>query len=147
MPDIDEMCFVHAVSTVPHEYQSDNASYFVRRPRHCVVDDGSNVDITDDDNDNIGGNGSASSFEEQYGKKSQNVYSYSFNVTNPESVEVIVRIEADLSILVLHGKSSVRHWITQDDGIHENMDGAGVHGGTKTEAMRLGRCSLCGWHQ
>jgi len=129
MPDIDEMCFVHAVSTVPHEYQSDNASYFVRRPRHCVVDDGSNVDITDDDNDNIGGNGSASSFEEQYGKKSQNVYSYSFNVTNPESVEVIVRIEADLSILVLHGKSSVRHWIPQDDGIIENIDGVGVHEG------------------
>eukprot|EP00957_Ditylum_brightwellii_P006565 497239-Ditylum_brightwellii.AAC.1 len=48
---------------------------------------------------------------------------------------------------VLHEKSSVRHWITQDDGIHENMDGAGVHGGTKMEAMRLGRCSLCGWHQ
>eukprot|EP00957_Ditylum_brightwellii_P036409 2756299-Ditylum_brightwellii.AAC.1 len=66
MPDIDEMCFVHAISTVPHEYQSDNASYFVRRPRHCVADDGSNVDITDDDNDNVGGNGSASSFEEQY---------------------------------------------------------------------------------
>jgi len=122
----EEMEFlIAAARAIPDEYNSELASYFVRRPYLSPEEE---VSGAQEENGLLW---------DQYGVVSAAEYADGARVSQPESLEVVATVEADGSVLVLHGMSSVRRgtprWGTQNgDGqptfgwvdIHDVVDGS-----------------------
>eukprot|EP00957_Ditylum_brightwellii_P183246 13958249-Ditylum_brightwellii.AAC.1 len=103
----EEMEFlIAAARAIPDEYNSELASYFVRRPYLSPEEE---VSGAQEENGLLW---------DQYGVVSAAEYADGARVSQPESLEVVATVEADGSVLVLHGMSSVRRgtprWGTQN---------------------------------
>lgn len=76
-----------ATETNPDEFDSDLATYMVRRPYVPHNDD----------------------FWKDMGEMSKQEYNATASVGKPKSLEIYAKIKADGSVLVLSGESNVRH--------------------------------------
>lgn len=123
----EEYYLVTAARSIPNEYGSHLATYFVRRP-YVVMED---ADISSNGGVNDGVDGAGENFgNNTYTTTTTNSGSTNGNsnmwstyphfspvehylrnahVDNPASIEVLAYIEADGSIFTLTGKSNVRH--------------------------------------
>lgn len=83
-----------SVDYTPHEYNSELATFVVRRPYGKATE----RDLW---------------FREGYLNSKQ--YEKTADVTKPETLEIIAQITADMSVLALNGSAFVRHKSADDD--------------------------------
>ena len=98
---IEHEYLMAAAKSIPNEYGTQLASYLVRRPYVDLEERDNTTSIADNNNNNVWSSYSHLTSKEEYLQ-----YATAFK---PNSLEILVYIEADGSVFTLTGKSNARH--------------------------------------